>query len=290
MGGGSQSGAVRHPSSHPPPGASSHRCPPLPAGRGVSDRSARPGAVVLLLHPPQEGPHAVLPQPRPLLHRVHVLLVPHRGASPRGFWSHPAGCCNFRGHTHPGGAFPHQERPWHRAAEPRGRPQHGDVSQPSGRERLCCERGETRRDDDCSQQGGNGEARGGGSAGKRPWELVSRVQSGETPEGGTLSDLWRLRPASGPPLCLVGPLTEPLTPPVFTDSPSLSHISNSEVFLFVVCSSFLHKFFNKSKKTEWVFVLVTPVVSLLAIFVCCVNITLIICSYYKQFPAFILCV
>lgn len=32
------------------------------------------------------------------------------------------------------------------------------------------------------------------------------MQSDATPAGGTLSDLWMLRPASGPPLHLVGPL------------------------------------------------------------------------------------
>lgn len=77
---------------------------------------------------------------------------------------------------------------------------------------------------------------------------MSGVQGGAAPQGGTLSDLWRLRAASRPPLCLVGSIKKPLALPVITVSSALTNILNSEVVLFCHLLVFLHKLFNKSKK------------------------------------------
>lgn len=166
MGWSPKSGPVRHPSSCPPSPPAAPRRSPLPARLGDSDSLARPGAVVLLFHPPQEGADTLLPQPGPLLPGVHVLLVCHRGASPRGCWPGPASGGNCRGHTHRGGPHPHQERPRHCAAKSRGRPQHSDVLQPYGRQRPCPQRGEAGCDDDGSQPGRIVGAGGGGAEGK----------------------------------------------------------------------------------------------------------------------------
>lgn len=67
---------------------------------------------------------------------------------------------------------------------------------------------------------------------------MSSVQGGAAPEGRTLSDLWCLRAASRPPLCLVGSIKMPLTRPVITVSSTFFHISNTEVVLFVSSFSF----------------------------------------------------
>lgn len=227
MGWSTKSRAVCHPTSYSPSCPAAPRRSPLPAWHGSADRSARPGIVVLLLYPSQERSDTLFSQPCTLLSGVHVLLVHHRGVSPRGCEPCPARGGNCGRHSHPSSSCPHQERTRHCTAKSRIHPQHGNLLQPSGRHSLLPQWRKAGCDQDINQPGGIVGADGSGTKGKQPKELVCCVQGGAAPEGRTLSDLWHLCAASRPPLCLVGSIKMPLAQPVITVLPSLSHISNT---------------------------------------------------------------